>query len=81
MDKDCKNGGKCSAKTKRCECIDGTSGVTCEIITDCGTLKCEEKSANCKFDAEKKTAFCECKDENFYFENEKCNSKYMSVCN
>ncbi|GBN73848.1 hypothetical protein AVEN_110905-1 [Araneus ventricosus] len=74
-DIDCDNGGECNAKTGRCDCIPGTSGVNCATVENCTPLNCEEKDAKCIFDIKEGQPTCKCNDDNFYYEEEKCNNR------
>ncbi|GFW07123.1 hypothetical protein TNCV_3693181 [Trichonephila clavipes] len=68
---DCKNGGICGQK-RVCQCLEGTTGESCETVTDCKDLECENISAECVFDTEIKKATCACKDDTKLYVNDKC---------
>ncbi|GBM52914.1 hypothetical protein AVEN_257874-1, partial [Araneus ventricosus] len=72
-DIDCENGGECNSETGFCKCKPQTSGRKCENIEGCDTLNCLAINAQCVYDIYISEATCKCDDENFYFENEKCN--------
>ncbi|GBN51269.1 hypothetical protein AVEN_150027-1, partial [Araneus ventricosus] len=72
-DADCDNGGTCNTETGRCECLPGTSGLNCARIENCTPLNCEEKEAKCIFDIKEGQPTCNCNDDNFYYEEERCN--------
>ncbi|XP_055944931.1 fibrillin-1-like isoform X2 [Argiope bruennichi] len=81
-DTDCYNGGKCDPETEFCFCKPKTYGDKCEYIEGCESLKCGDIIAGCVYDVNTQQPTCSCFDDNYYYNNGKCNPKWcLDGCN